>query len=218
MSPLVYPHSHRIPVPISSHLQPFSSPDPSPNINSSLHINLSWSITLLLQNLSEGGLAITIQPPPSNTGKYHSASYWIDDSLNWPTLTSNLTQYADSVLAQLDQTFSYLLPQLVRNLQDTLDTQNQLFLPGAGTFFFKDPTFNRHGDLLAEVKYDGVQGDREEFLRKREERRAKEVEGPRRPVALEPLRLKLNFKDAPGFRDVPRPEEMVERKNEQSEM
>lgn len=168
-------------------------------------MHLKWSMTLEIASISEGGLEIKIKPPTGKDGKYHECTYDIEDRLDWPGMHSDMTVYSAKIIAYLDQMFTVKINALRTTLLHQLNNQNKLYMPGSGTFFFKNGTFNSKGDFLTEIKYDGTNLDRAAILAKYEKEKAKaalQLHENGVLVPLEPLALHFNIeemKDVPGW-------------------
>ncbi|KAK4695853.1 hypothetical protein P7C71_g1976, partial [Lecanoromycetidae sp. Uapishka_2] len=162
-----------------------------------LNVNLTWNITLQIASISDGGLEIKVKPLGEGE-KYHSCTYNVEDHLDWPGMSSNLDDYGRYVQSYLDGIFAWRMPMLVSTLVNKLNNQNKLYMPGAGSFFFKNGTFNSKGDFLTEIKYDGTNWDEADAL----ERYAKRQEAadvmpqPEKPEPLKPLKLSVNLAEA----------------------
>ena len=89
--------------------------------------------------------------------KIYTLTYNDDTSTLKGTLIQDLTPgYAQQVMTQIDQTFQYVMSGLEDSLASKLANQNRLYLPASGAFFFKNATFNKNGDFLAQVLYNGT--------------------------------------------------------------
>jgi hypothetical protein len=44
---------------------------------------------------------------------------------------------------------------IVESLKDSLQNQERFVLPASGVYFFKNPIFNKLGDLLCELEWNG---------------------------------------------------------------
>jgi hypothetical protein len=44
---------------------------------------------------------------------------------------------------------------IVASLKDSLKNQERFVLPASGVYFFKNPIFNKSGDLLCELEWNG---------------------------------------------------------------
>ena len=149
----------------------------------------------MISSITEGGLEIKVKPPDAN-GKYHSCTYEVEDKLDWPCMSSNLDDYGKQVQQILDATFSWRIPAVVESITHKLNDQNKLYLPGSGSFFFKNGTFNSKGDFLTQIQYDGVNWDRISALDRFAEKQKTVRNIPQHePRPLEPLKLTMNFAD-----------------------
>lgn len=68
---------------------------------------------------------------------------------------NGVAQVVDAVKGNLDAQLEYGFPSVEENLLYALANQHKLFLPAAGTFLMKDPKFNKRGDLVVNLQYNG---------------------------------------------------------------
>ena len=79
-----------------------------------------------------------------------------------PSKPEGPLQWEHGVQAVVDMVTDALKDQLQKALSSVEDdllhalaNQQKLFLPAAGTFLMKDPTFNHRGDLIVTLTYNG---------------------------------------------------------------
>ena len=120
----------------------------------SVDVELTWSITLEITSVVDGGLEINVLPPKDGT--YHKCGF-TTDSHKPPQNSGDFVQrYGEQAKKSIDDTFSKRMPLIAASLADKFKDQDRLFLPGSRSFFFKNGTFNSNGDLLVQVRYDGT--------------------------------------------------------------
>lgn len=80
------------------------------------------------------------------------SEYTDDGNLSW---TASLDDVAAEFSNDLNTYLTSGVTDVENNLLGALENQNKLFLPAAGTFLMKDPLFNKRGDLMVSLAYNG---------------------------------------------------------------
>lgn len=66
-----------------------------------------------------------------------------------------IEQMVNNIRAGTEKEVQKAYASVEDNLLHALANQHKLFLPAKGTFLMKDPKFNRRGDLLVALEYNG---------------------------------------------------------------
>ena len=75
-----------------------------------------------------------------------------EGSLKWET---GVQAAVESVRKRMATTLKDAFSNIEDNLLHALANQQQLFLPAKGTFLMKNPKFNKRGDLIVDLEYNG---------------------------------------------------------------
>ncbi|KAL4746465.1 hypothetical protein BDW72DRAFT_210416 [Aspergillus terricola var. indicus] len=110
---------------------------------------INWSITLDMASIEEGGL-IWIS---DQNDIYLDVRHNEDGDMKMGKTAEEL---ASSIAEGLQNSLALALERETETLVEALANANRLCLPGAGSFFMKDPIFNENGDLLVKLEYDGA--------------------------------------------------------------
>ena len=128
-------------------------------------MDLTWSFTLQITSVDGGGVAVSVKPLGPNES-YYTITPNPDEHLDWSLFTSNIKGYSTYVKSVLESRYDAIMQYLIGDLTHKLNNENKLFMPGSGSFLFKDGTFNSHGDFLTAIKYNGTDFSRSEMLAK----------------------------------------------------
>ena len=105
-----------------------------------------WTLNLALAAVEDGGVVF------KDIGHNASAKGWQEGNLSWHDSAETVAdRFRDGLNGQLGRTFS----SKEWNLLNALRNQHRLFLPGKGSFLMKDPKFNKRGDLMVQLDYNG---------------------------------------------------------------
>ncbi|PGH15923.1 hypothetical protein AJ79_02090 [Helicocarpus griseus UAMH5409] len=111
----------------------------------------TWSLTITLNSVMEGGLEISLNVPENQQHLFKISTYFDD----WPDLAS-YPPYEEHLKQRMaDAITGVPLRDIANDLQKALSNSAKFVIPGGGTFFYKDPIFNNHGDVLIEAEYNG---------------------------------------------------------------
>ena len=111
----------------------------------SVNITCTWTITLTITAVSDGGLAIDMVTDGPN----------LNDTSSDINHLSQFRGYVRQCFTSAMTRFS----GLERDLQKFLQGQQRFSLPAAGNYFYKNPRFNVVGDLLCDVAFNGNAGE-----------------------------------------------------------
>ena len=124
---------------------------------------MSWGFGLeLSSNDSAFGLNINIidrrDPgnPNSTWPKVKIVDKGIKDILSGTIIEKYYPRYVERLVDNVNTNFNYRFNSLHTSLQNALRDQGRLFLPGNGSLFFKNGTFNNQGDFITEVRFNGT--------------------------------------------------------------
>jgi len=106
-----------------------------------------WQVDFTMGSVKDGGLEIKVKshPPTLTEGsnnKFELATYnkgSLKPALDWAK------NYFEQSLKNLTA--------LESSLTNAFKSQNKFFFPGAGAYFFQDPTFNHNGDMFCRISY-----------------------------------------------------------------
>ncbi|KIW94663.1 uncharacterized protein Z519_04640 [Cladophialophora bantiana CBS 173.52] len=115
--------------------------------NGSAKIIVKYSFELSLRSILEGGLFMDMPLSCNNV----SLDVKIDKTFLQPR--SSIENLANDVVSKFRGDTD--LQTTADALKDVLQTTGGFVVPGGGTFFYKDPIFNKNRDLLISAEYDG---------------------------------------------------------------
>jgi hypothetical protein len=115
---------------------------------STVIITSSWHFKMALQGVDDGGVEFVrvSDNEPCKT------EYKDDGNLSW---TTSLGDVAAEFSSEINSYLTLGTTNVENTLLGALENQNKLFLPAAGTFLMKDPLFNKRGDLMVSLAYNG---------------------------------------------------------------
>lgn len=108
-------------------------------------------MSVTLNSVREGGLEISLNLPDNQNDLFKVEAYsqqWPFNGL-WPPYDEKLHGRMTTAITGIP------LREVANDLQRSLANSAKFVVPGGGTFFYKDPIFNKHGDVLIEAEYDG---------------------------------------------------------------
>lgn len=108
---------------------------------------VEWHVNLVLGVVSDGGLQVKLDDSDT-TDICTAVSQSYNDGLD-------LSSAAADMKSQFTSLLSKGLGSMKNNLQDALKNQHKLYLPASGVFLMRDAEFNRGGDLLASMSFNG---------------------------------------------------------------
>lgn len=124
----------------------------STSTRASFNTSTVWHLNFALGAVSDGGLQITRVPDPAGvhacTTTYTDSSSGITWNIPFDDFCTSLSQY---MMSYFDNSLAWLTNDMVT----ALEHQHKLFLPAAGVFLMQDAKFNKRGDLLATLHYNG---------------------------------------------------------------
>ncbi|KAF3148516.1 hypothetical protein TWF594_000927 [Orbilia oligospora] len=112
-----------------------------------------WHLNFALGAVNDGGLQITRIPDPdgvpasTTTGTQFIYGFYHEE---------NFVNYCKGVDNALSYYFDNNISTVTNSLISALQNQNQLVLPGNGVFLMEDARFNKRGDLLVDLHYNGA--------------------------------------------------------------
>ncbi|KAF3223491.1 hypothetical protein TWF106_004883 [Orbilia oligospora] len=112
-----------------------------------------WHLNFALGAVNDGGLQITRIPDPdgvpasTTTGTQFIYGFYHEE---------NFVNYCKGVDDALSYYFDNNISTVTNSLISALQNQNQLVLPGNGVFLMEDARFNKRGDLLVDLHYNGA--------------------------------------------------------------
>lgn len=105
---------------------------------------------MTLVSVHDGGLQIELSSVAKMSDIFNISTY----NNSWPLGAHNGS--AEEMEKRLKASIgSNTLEKATETLRGALKSTARFVLPGKGTFFYKDPIFNNHGDFLCSVRYDG---------------------------------------------------------------
>lgn len=118
-----------------------------------MELYTSWYLNFALGVVSDGGLQIARvdDANPACTTTYTQTSVGVNWKGGWDTFAKDISERTNNF-------FKNHLGQMYNNLQEDLKKEHKLFLPAGGTFLMKGAVFNRRGDLMASLTYNGYVG------------------------------------------------------------
>ena len=114
-----------------------------------VRIESNWSLTIGMAAIEDGGLEFKVVPKSDTVNTFEVCHA---GPLNWKNGIGSIIKHTQTVLKEGLQ---YGYSKVETNLLNALATQEKLFLPAAGTFLMKDPKFNKRGDLIVNLEYNG---------------------------------------------------------------
>ena len=124
---------------------PFSRGSHSDFYASRVNVTCTWTITLTLAAVSDGGLAINMVTKGPNLNDNSSGISRLQDRRDYVKACFNVAMTRFSSLEQ--------------DLQRFLQGQQRFTLPASGNYFYKNPRFNAGGDLLCDIAFNGNAGE-----------------------------------------------------------
>ncbi|KAK6517480.1 hypothetical protein TWF281_004132 [Arthrobotrys megalospora] len=112
-----------------------------------------WHLNFALGAVSDGGLQITrILDGPGESASTTTGTDFIYGFYHEETFHN----YCKQVDAEISNYFDNSLNNVTNALISALQDQHRLVLPGSGVFLMEDARFNRRGDLLVTLHYNGA--------------------------------------------------------------
>ena len=108
-----------------------------------------WQFQIAMSAVQDGGVEFKKVPGSDNVSTNADDP---EGPLQWK---DGVEVAAEAVKGNLDVQLASGFPNVERNLLYALANQHKLFLPAAGTFLMKDPKFNKRGDLIVNLEYNG---------------------------------------------------------------
>ncbi|KAK6538428.1 hypothetical protein TWF694_010013 [Orbilia ellipsospora] len=112
-----------------------------------------WHLNFALGAVNDGGLQIT-RILDRDGEKPCTTTY--TDEIHGFQHEDQYDQYCKDIDAQILEYFEYNLDNIARSLIYALQHQHEFVLPGNGAFLMGDAKFNRRGDLLVNLHYNGT--------------------------------------------------------------
>ncbi|KAK6351918.1 hypothetical protein TWF718_005061 [Orbilia javanica] len=112
-----------------------------------------WHLNFAIGEVNDGGLQITRIPDPegvsasTTTGTEFIYGFYHEDTF---------IDYCENVDSSLSYYFDSNISWITNSLISALQNQNQLVLPGNGVFLMENARFNKRGDLLVDLLYNGT--------------------------------------------------------------
>lgn len=112
----------------------------------------NWNLNFTMQSVNDGGLQITWIPDPPGTGPCKTTHKQGSQNMVWSLPYDDFCNGIDDwVKTYFEQSLGWLTNDLIMALK----IQHRLFLPGSGVFLMEKPRFNKRGDLLVKLQYNG---------------------------------------------------------------
>lgn len=124
-------------------------------------MTLTWSMSIFLHAVSDGGLQIVVGDPqyqdPSDSSKKHywkldapdpdrAGTFWVSD--NSVDVQNDIRTRVTAQMGQLDNVVSWI--------GNSLSDQHKLVFPGGkGAYLFKDPVISEKGYLMTSLQFNG---------------------------------------------------------------
>ncbi|OJD34159.1 uncharacterized protein BKCO1_25000113 [Diplodia corticola] len=115
-------------------------------------ITTKWHLNFALGVVSDGGLQIARIEDPKGVPACTSTGHGYNEGIDAPW-DDYIKSFSDTVNKHFTENLGFVL----NRLQSALAEQHKLFLPASGTFLMRDALFNRRGDLIASLFYNGNQ-------------------------------------------------------------
>ena len=109
----------------------------------------NWQFKIAMSAVQDGGVEFKKVPGSDNVSTTGDDP---EGPLQWK---QGVKVVAETVKDNLEGQLEYGFPVVENNLLYALANQHKLFLPAAGTFLMKDPKFNKRGDLIVNLEYNG---------------------------------------------------------------
>ncbi|KAK3319975.1 hypothetical protein B0T19DRAFT_468045 [Cercophora scortea] len=122
--------------------------------HSTAKVETAWHLTFALAAVNDGGLQITRVPDPARTENVKTTVTSENNGVNW---SYPWDKFAGIISSTLRGWFDSSLAWLTNGLINALKGHHRLFLPASGVFLMQDPRFNKRGDLLVGLHYDGAE-------------------------------------------------------------
>lgn len=111
---------------------------------------MNWGLNMTLNSVLQGGMEISLNLPADTSEVFKVGTY--NDS--WPLdihdrESKKLKGYLSDSISRAP------FAQAQRELETALRSTARFVLPGAKTFFYKNAMYNKHGDALLQLEYDG---------------------------------------------------------------
>ncbi|RHZ67170.1 uncharacterized protein CDV56_109356 [Aspergillus thermomutatus] len=111
-----------------------------------------WHLNFALGAVSDGGLQITRVADPTGVESVTTSHSFENDQLEW---NYPFGDFAQAISDTLKRWFNNSLAWLTNDLVSALQHHHKLYLPASGVFLMQDAKFNKRGDLLVELHYNG---------------------------------------------------------------
>jgi hypothetical protein len=102
--------------------------------------------------VNDGGLQITRMDDPAGVESVTTTYSFESDKLAWEY---PFKDFAKAISDTLKSWFDNKLAWLTNDLISALQHHHKLYLPASGVFLIQDAKFNKRGDLLAGLHYNG---------------------------------------------------------------
>ena len=108
--------------------------------------NITWTLVLALAAVEDGGVVF------KEASHSVTVTHEQEGGMPWsPPAETVGNDFERDLRSRLHSKFR----DIERKLLNALRNQHRLFLPGKGSFLMKDPKFNKRGDLLVDLAYNG---------------------------------------------------------------
>jgi hypothetical protein len=142
--------SNQIKLKVNVHLErQTTSGGASSGITNVTHIYVNRELTLSLNSVLKGGLAVVVEEAPPKV--------WAEGHKSWLFLELSSGQVPERMMKHVETRLVKEDHDLVKGLEDALNGQKHFIFPAGGTFAMKDPVFNAEGDLLIGLNYEAGQ-------------------------------------------------------------
>lgn len=112
---------------------------------------MNWNFFMRLQSVLNGGLEITMD----STREPDTVKIDTWGGTSWGSgIDPKLVKEKESQMYQAFDNNSLTVARQV--LQSSLRSSARFVLPGRGSFFYKNPIFNKNGDVLCDITYNGL--------------------------------------------------------------
>ncbi|KAH8802996.1 hypothetical protein F5884DRAFT_756299 [Xylogone sp. PMI_703] len=111
-----------------------------------------WHLNFALGAVNDGGLQITRVADPPGVESVTTTPPFENDKLSW---NYPFRDFATAISSTLKSWFNNHLAWLTNDLVGALQHHHKLYLPASGVFLMQDAKFNKRGDLLVGLHYNG---------------------------------------------------------------
>ncbi|GFF39427.1 hypothetical protein IFM58399_05573 [Aspergillus lentulus] len=122
--------------------------------HATLTTETSWHLNFALGAVSDGGLQITRVPDPSGVESVTTNHSFENKDLEW---SYPFDDFPKAISGTLKNWFNHSLAWLTNDLISVLRHHHKLYVPASGVFLMQDAKFNKRGDLLVGLHYNGVE-------------------------------------------------------------